>query len=108
MEIPDKYTAAAADSISYGTFMKLKMEEDADGNEALHNMLRWLYANAEFSAAAVATELSVTRWADDDQYGFTGDHVWLPGTPAAVLLKTLPCMHSYTRIGYSWGVDTCA
>lgn len=81
MEIPEKYTPATADSISYGTFMKLKMEEQADGSEALHNMLRWLYANAEFSAAAVATELSVTRWADDDQFGFSGDHVWLPGAP---------------------------
>jgi hypothetical protein len=43
-------------------------------------MMQWLYANVEFSAAALATELSVSRWADDDQFGFTGDHVWLAGT----------------------------
>lgn len=93
MEIPDRYTAAAADSISYGTFMKLRMQEDAEGDTVLHNMLRWLYANAEFSAAAVATELSVTRWADDDQFGFTGDHVWLPGATARLSSHLHQCMY---------------
>jgi hypothetical protein len=43
-------------------------------------LLRWLYTNAEFSAAALATDLSVMRWADDDAFAFEGDHVWLPGT----------------------------
>jgi uncharacterized membrane protein YbhN (UPF0104 family) len=45
----------------------------------LQALLRWLYTNAEFSAAALATDLSVTRWADDDAFAFEGDHVWLPG-----------------------------
>lgn len=79
MHVADEYSAAAADSISYGTFMQLQLagKDTADG--ALGNMLGWLYTNAEFSAAALATELSVMRWADDDQFGFAGDHVWLPG-----------------------------
>jgi hypothetical protein len=66
------------DAISYGTYMNLEIEKHA-GNSELSNMMKWLYANVEFSAAALATNLSVSRWADDDQYGFTGDHVWLAG-----------------------------
>jgi hypothetical protein len=78
LEIVEQYSSAAADSISYGTFMKLQIAELAD-SPAVGNMMRWLYANAEFSAAAVATELSVARWAEDDQFSFSGDHIWIPG-----------------------------
>lgn len=78
LELQDFYSPAAVDAISYGTYMKLQIAKHSK-NEELCNMMHWLYANVEFSAAALATDLSVSRWADDDQFGFTGDHVWLAG-----------------------------
>jgi hypothetical protein len=78
--IQELYSTDAAEAISYGTFMKVQLQGKDTANGVLGRMLSWLYANVEFSAAALATELSVTRWADDDQFGFAGDHVWLPGT----------------------------
>lgn len=83
LELQDLYSPAAVDAISYGTYMKLQIAKHS-GDTQLSNMMQWLYANVEFSAAALATDLSVSRWADDDQFGFTGDHVWLAGTPPTV------------------------
>ena len=80
--MPDQYSSACADAISFGTFMKVHLAGKDTANGTLAKMLSWLYTNAEFSAAALATELSVTRWSDDDHFGFTGDHVWLPGVHA--------------------------
>jgi hypothetical protein len=79
LRVPEQYSAAAADAISFGTFMKVMLASKDSPGGTLAKMLSWLYTNAEFSAAALATELSVTRWSDDDQFGFSGDHVWLPG-----------------------------
>lgn len=81
LELQDMYSPAAVDAISYGTYMKLQIAQHSD-NKDLSNMMQWLYANVEFSAAALATDLSVSRWADDDQFGFSGDHVWLAGACA--------------------------
>lgn len=98
LRVPEQYSAAAADAISFGTFMKVMLDGKDSPGGTLAKMLSWLYTNAEFSAAALATELSVTRWSDDDQFGFSGDHVWLPGAhftpspmPAFPLLCKRPC-----------------
>ena len=81
LQVPEQYSAAAAEAISFGTFMKVQLAGKDTANGTLAKMLQWLYTNAEFSAAALATELSVTRWSDDDHFGFSGDHAWLPGMP---------------------------
>jgi hypothetical protein len=79
LEFQEYISPAAADSVSYGTFMRVKLEQYTKKDKSLILLLRWLYANAEFSAAALATNLSLTRWADDDDFEFSGEHVWLPG-----------------------------
>ena len=79
LKVPERYSAAAAEAISLGTFLQVALKGKDSSGGTLGRMLQWLYTNAEFSAAALATDLSVTRWSDDDQFGFSGDHVWLPG-----------------------------
>jgi hypothetical protein len=79
LRVPEQYSAPAAEAISFGTFMRVQLAGKATASGTLAKMLSWLYTNAEFSAAAVATELSVTRWSDDDHFAFSGDHAWLPG-----------------------------
>ena len=95
LRVPEQYSAAAAEALSFGTFLRVHLagKDTADGS--LAKMLRWLYTNAEFSAAALATELSVTRWSDDDHFGFGGDHAWLPG----VLLCQPAARHSWQGSG---------
>lgn len=89
--IQQLYSAEAAEAISYGTFMKVQLQGKDTANGALSRMLSWLYANVEFSAAALATELSLTRWADDDQFGFAGEHVWLPGASGSASVVQQKC-----------------
>ena len=79
--INEQYSAEAAEVISLGTFFKVKLADKFKRGHPLSNILRWMYANTEFSAAALATDLSVTRWADDDKFEFGGAHVWLAGKP---------------------------
>lgn len=88
LEVGEQYAPDTAEALSLGTLMRVKLREQLRPGHALRPMLQWLYSNAEFSAAALATDLSATRWADDDLFGYSGDHVWLPGGNAR-LVKAL-------------------